>query len=47
MNADRAPTLDDYRAALTTTAVNHGTQATCRADPDGFQGALEAIRDAA
>jgi hypothetical protein len=40
-------TFEDYRAGLTTAAVNHGTQAARRADPYGFQGALEAIRDAA
>jgi hypothetical protein len=43
----QAPTFEDYRSSLATTVVNHGLQAARRSDPDGFEGAVEAIRDAA
>jgi hypothetical protein len=38
--------FEEYRAGLTTTAVYHGTHAARVSDPDGFQGAVEAILEA-
>jgi hypothetical protein len=40
-------TFEDYREALTRQLYNHGSTTARLSDPDGFAGAIEAIRDAA
>jgi hypothetical protein len=39
--------LEEYRADLITVVTNHGLDAAQRGDPDAFDGAIAAIRDAA
>lgn len=42
-----APTLEDYRQELVTVARDHGQECARRDDPDAFDAAIAAIRDAA
>jgi hypothetical protein len=45
--SDEVPTLEDYRRELVSVARHHGQDAARRADPDAFDDAIAAIRDAA
>lgn len=45
--SDEVPTLEDYRRELVTAARDHGQEAARRGDPDAFDDAIAAIRDAA
>jgi hypothetical protein len=45
--SDEVPTLEDYRRELITAARDDGEESARRGDPDAFDDAIAAIRDAA